>query len=57
MIFENAQYVKGKDDNIVAVSAVVDGKNICMPKSVGNRYYDALLEWAKIDGNTIAEAD
>jgi hypothetical protein len=57
MIFENAQYVKGKDDKIVAVSAVVDGKNICMPKSVGNRYYDALLEWAKIDGNTIAEAD
>ena len=57
MIFENAQYVKGKDDNIVAVSAVVDGKNICMPKSVGNRYYDALLEWAKIDGNTIEEAD
>ena len=57
MIFENAQYVKGQDDKIVAVSAVVDGKNICIPKSVGNRYYDALLEWAKIDGNTIAEAD
>ena len=57
MSFENPKYVKGKDDKIVAVSAVVNGKNICMPKSVGNRYYDALLEWAKIDGNTIADAD
>ena len=57
MNFENPKYVKGKGDKIVAISAVVDGKNICMPKSVGNRYYDALLEWAKIDGNTIAEAD
>jgi hypothetical protein len=57
MNFENPKYVKGKNDKIVAVSAVVGGKNICMPKSVGNRYYDALLEWAKIDGNTIADAD
>ena len=57
MNFENPKYVKGKDDKIVAVSAVVGGKNICMPKSVGNRYYNALLEWAKIDGNTIADAD
>lgn len=57
MNFENPKYVKGKDDKIVAISAVVDGKNICMPKSVGNRYYDAILEWEKIDGNTIEEAD
>tara|TARA_R110000796_G_C14232348_1_gene396150 strand:- start:4 stop:177 length:174 start_codon:yes stop_codon:yes gene_type:complete len=57
MSFENPKYVKGKDDKIVAVSAVVNGKNICMPKSVGNRYYDALLKWVKIDGNTIEDAD
>ena len=57
MNFENPKYVKGKDDKIVAISAVVDGKNICMPKSVGNRYYDAILEWAEIEGNTIDEAD
>jgi len=57
MNFENPKYVKGKDDKIVAISAVVGGKNICMPKSVGNRYYDAILEWVKIEGNTIEEAD
>ena len=57
MNFENPKYVKGKDDKIVAISAVVGGKNICMPKSVGDRYYDAILEWEKIDGNTIADAD
>ena len=57
MNFENPKYVKGKDDKIVAISAVVGGKNICMPKSVGNRYYNAILVWAAIDGNSIADAD
>ena len=28
-----------------------------VPPVVGNRHYDAILEWAKIDGNTIADAD
>ena len=28
-----------------------------VPLVVGNRHYDAILEWAKIDGNTIADAD
>ena len=28
-----------------------------VPRRVGNRHYDAILEWAKEDGNEIAEAD
>ena len=28
-----------------------------VPLVVGNRHYDAILEWAKIDGNSIADAD
>jgi|TARA_B110000211_G_scaffold177242_1_gene200378 hypothetical protein len=28
-----------------------------VPLVVGNRHYDAILEWAKIDGNTIEAAD
>ena len=57
MVFENAKYIKGVNDRVVAISAVADGKNVSIPLIVVNRYYDAILEWAKIDGNTIAEAD
>ena len=28
-----------------------------VPLVVGNRHYDAILEWAKIDGNSIEAAD
>jgi len=28
-----------------------------VPLVVGNRHYDAILEWEKIDGNTIEDAD
>jgi hypothetical protein len=28
-----------------------------VPLSVGNRHYQAILEWAKIDGNSIEDAD
>ena len=57
MIFENAQYIKGVNDKVVAISAVADGKNVSIPLVVGNRFYDAILKWVKIDGNTIEEAD
>ena len=28
-----------------------------VPRRVGNRHYDAILEWSKEDGNEIAAAD
>jgi hypothetical protein len=56
MIFENAQYIKGVNDRVVAISAVADGKNVSIPLVVGNRYYDAIQEWVA-EGNTIEEAD
>jgi len=28
-----------------------------VPLTVGNRHYQAILEWAKIDGNAIEAAD
>ena len=57
MIFENAQYVKGKDDKIVAVSAVVDGKNVSIPISIGNRYYDEIKKQLDAGTLTIKDAD
>jgi len=39
------------------VKATIDGKEMFVPLNSANRHYQAILEWAKIDGNTIAEAD
>ena len=33
------------------------GNNICVPLATDNTDYQAILEWEKIDGNTIEEAD
>ena len=58
MIIENAKYTK---DNITeensAISCIAGGKHFSVPLVVGNRHYDAILVWAAIDGNTIADAD
>jgi len=34
-----------------------DGKIRCVPPATDNTDYQAILEWAAIDGNTIADAD
>jgi len=58
MAIENAKYIK---DNITGKVNVInctwDGKGLSIPMNEGNRHYQAILEWAKIDGNTIEEAD
>jgi len=33
------------------------GNNVCVPIAADNTDYQAILEWEKIDGNTIVEAD
>jgi len=53
-----AQYVKDVDGNNYAINIVVDDdKNICVPPDPNNTDYQAILEWAKEDGNEIAAAD
>ena len=58
MIIENAKYTK---DNITeensAINCIADGNYFSVPLVVGNRHYDAILVWAAIDGNSIADAD
>ena len=39
------------------VTQVNTDKTLCVPLDPANTDYQAILEWAKIDGNTIAEAD
>ncbi len=36
---------------------LVDGTVSCVPRRVGNRHYDAILEWVKEDGNEIQAAE
>ena len=55
MIFENAQYVKGINDRVVAISAVADGKNVSIPIVIGNRYYDEIKK--QLDAGTLTIKD
>ena len=58
MNITSAKYIKNiitnANDNI---KAIIDGQEMSVPLDPANRHYDAIFEWAKIDGNTIADAD
>ena len=61
MNITNAQYYRilvDKDTyENTGVKATIDGQEMSVPLDPANRHYDAILEWAKEDGNTIQEAD
>ena len=39
------------------LSVTIDGTQCAVPKDEGNREYRAILAWAEIDGNVIADPD
>ena len=53
----SAQYMKDDDNENCSISAVIDGRQWSVPLKTGNRHYQAIQEWSKIEGNTIEEAD
>ena len=55
MVFKNAQYIKGVNDRVVAISAVADGKNVSIPIVIGNRYYDEIKK--QLDAGTLIIKD
>ena len=57
MVFKNAQYAKGINDKVVAISAVVDDKNVSIPIIIGNRYYDEIKKQLDAGTLTIKDAD
>ena len=58
MTIENAKYMKNlMTDKVTAINCMWDGQYMSIPISTNNRHYQAILEWAKIDGNTIEDAD
>jgi len=56
MSISNAKYVAINDEND-SITATIDGKVMFVPLDTANRHYQEILEWAEIDGNTIADAD
>ena len=57
MNITSAKYVQGLSKTNINVKATIDGKEMFVPINTANTDYQAILEWVKIDGNTIAEAD
>ena len=54
----SAQYQRNiKDTDNIAIKTTINGKIYSVPLDPDNTDYQAILEWAKIDGNTIEEAD
>ena len=40
-----------------SITATISGETWSVPLDPANRHYQAIQEWAKIDGNTIEDAD
>jgi hypothetical protein len=45
------------NDDAKSIKLVADGVTMYVPLDPANTDYQAILEWVKIGGNTIAEAD
>jgi len=58
MIISQAKYYKNIEGNSnEGITATIDDTSMSVPLDPDNRHYQAVLEWAKIDGNTIEDAD
>ena len=45
------------DGSNSSIKATIDGQERYVPINTANRHYQAILEWVKIDGNSIEAAD
>ena len=58
MDITSAKYMKNIiTDEVCAINIVSKDKLMSVPIEPENIHYQAILEWAKEDGNTIQEAD
>ena len=58
MVIENAKYIKHIfTKKVHQIKATINGIESFVPLDPANTHYAAILEWAKIDGNTIEDAD
>jgi len=59
MDIKSAKYITSKitNGNGSILLTFDDDTYASVPLAVGNRHYQAILKWAAIDGNSIADAD
>ena len=57
MVIDSAKYVNDMSGKPSAIQASINEQEMSVPLDPANRHYAAILEWEKIDGNTIADAD
>tara|TARA_R100000353_G_C6410785_1_gene170345 strand:- start:43 stop:213 length:171 start_codon:yes stop_codon:yes gene_type:complete len=56
MNITSVKYTSCEDTKNNALTANIDGIKMLVPIKVGNRHYDAILEWVD-EGNSIEAAD
>ena len=57
---KQAKYKKAPDEsNVSSIEVTFNNSNrkLCVPINTQNTEYNELIEWEKIDGNTIEDAD
>ena len=58
MNITSAKYITSPtSNNNCAIKIIIDTESIQVPLDPDNRHYQAIQEWAKIDGNKIEDAD
>ena len=57
MAVTEAKYTTGISGRNVNIKATINGSVMYVPINTANTDYQAILEWVKIDGNTIEAAD
>jgi len=57
MNIENCQYITNINNKNSMIKATINSVILFVPLDPANRHYQAILEWAKIDGNSIEDAD
>jgi len=57
MQISNAQYIVDMDDNNTTIVATIDGDEVFVPLSQGNRHYAEIMRQVESGELTIADAD
>ena len=58
MNITSAKYITSPtSNNNCAIKIIIDTESIQVPLDPDNRHYQAIQEWAKIDGNKKEDAD
>ena len=57
MKIKNAKYLKNEFDEIVSISANIDGTDCEVPLNLDNRHYDEILKQVKEGTLTIKDAE